>query len=254
MPATQENELALIVYAPALVGDDGRPLDVVHGMERVLPGVHLGWMVSGEGQRMALSDRDAWVTQETADGGFPLLRSGDDAFRVTVTGWESPAGSSPGGRAQLEVHAVLPLHAEGIAAAGAVLESIGENVRAFWGHATPFRAGVEIARQTQSGSANARPPPKGLPALKRPWDIRSPEIPMRLGWLNYWPAAAARTLGFPDPARDAELLSRSRRTASGGWLVQLTEMPLDLDDPTHVEELLRTYERFPKIGGRAPSR
>lgn len=252
MPATQENELALIVYAPALVGDDGRPLAVVRGMERVLPGVHLGWMVTGEGQRRVLSDRDAWIARETADGGFPLLRSGDDAFRVTVTGWESPAGSSPGGKAQLEVHAVLPLSADSIAAAD-VLVSIGENARAFWGHATPFRAGVEIARQTRSGTANSRPPPRGLPALKRPWDIRSPEIPMRLGWLNYWSAAAARAIGFPDPARDAELLSRSRRTA-GGWLVRLTETLLDLDDPTHVEALLRTYERFPEIGGRAPSR
>ncbi|WP_425442896.1 DUF5953 family protein [Stigmatella aurantiaca] len=243
----------MIVYAPALVGDEGRPLAVVRGMERVLPGVHLGWMVSGEGQRMALPDRDAWVTRETADGGFPLLRSGDDAFRVTVTGWESPAGSSPGGKAQLEVHAVLPLSVDSLAVAD-VLESMGGNARAFWGHATPFRAGVEIARQTKSGAANSRPPPRGLPVLKLPCDIRSPEIPMRLGWLNYWPAATARAIGFPDLARDAELLSRSRRTAAGGWLVQLTEKPLDLDDPTHVEVLLSTYERFPEIGGRAPSR
>jgi hypothetical protein len=81
--------------------------------------------------------------------------------------------------------------------------------------------------------------------------IRSPEIPHRLGWLNYWSAGAARAIGFPDPARDSELLSRARRTPMGGWVVQLTDAPLDLDNPTHLDTLPRTYERFPEIGGRS---
>jgi hypothetical protein len=81
--------------------------------------------------------------------------------------------------------------------------------------------------------------------------MRSPEFPHRLGWLSYWSAAAARAIGFPDPARDAELLSRSRSTATGGWVVQLTHAPLDLDNPAHLDALKRAYERFPEIGGRA---
>ncbi|KFE66321.1 hypothetical protein DB31_0794 [Hyalangium minutum] len=55
---------------------------------------------------------------------------------------------------------------------------------------------------------------------------------------------------FPDPARDAELLTRARRTPSGGWVVQLTDAPLDLDNPAHLDALKRAYERFPAIGGR----
>jgi len=96
-------------------------------------------------------------------------------------------------------------------------------------------------------------PPRGLPALRFPDSIRSPEIPRRLGWLNYWSAAAARAIGFPDPARDAELLPRSRRTATGGWVVRLTDAPLDLDNPAHLDALKRAYERFPEIGGRSIS-
>jgi hypothetical protein len=151
--------------------------------------------------------------------------------------------------AQFEVHAALPLSRS--AAAAAVLEGIAEAARAFWAHATPSGAGGEIARQTQDPTLSLEPPPRGLPALKVSWDISSPEIPHRLGWLNYWSAATAQTLGFPDPARDAELLSRSRRTATGGWVVQLTEAPLDLDNPIHLDALLRAYERFPEIGGRS---
>jgi hypothetical protein len=47
------------------------------------------------------------------------------------------------------------------------------------------------------------------------------------------------------------LLSRARRTATGGWVVQLTDAPLDLDNPAHLNVLLRAYERFPEIGGRS---
>lgn len=53
------------------------------------------------------------------------------------------------------------------------------------------------------------------------------------------------------PARDAEQLSRARRTASGGWVVPLTNAPLDLDKPSHLDALKRAYERFPEICGRA---
>ncbi len=58
-------------------------------------------------------------------------------------------------------------------------------------------------------------------------------------------------IGFPDPARDADLPSRSRRTATGGWVVRLTDAPLDLDNSAHLDALKRAYERFPKIGGRS---
>ncbi|HEX8822931.1 MAG TPA: DUF5953 family protein [Archangium sp.] len=46
-----------------------------------------------------------------------------------------------------------------------------------------------------------------------------------LGWLNYWSAATARVIGRPDPPHDADLLSRSRCTATGGW-IRLKDAPL----------------------------
>ncbi|KFE58459.1 DUF5953 family protein [Hyalangium minutum] len=254
MPATRPNEIALAVYAPGLEGNDGRPSAVVHGMERALPGLRLEWTISSEGKRIPVPQREAFLARGRPNGrGFPLLRNEDDGFRVTVTGWEKPTQLAPGGQAQFEVHAVLPLAAKGIAAAAEVLEAVAEGARACWGLATPFSAGVDIARQTKSRPDDLEPPPRGLPVLKSPSAMRSPEIPHRLGWLNYWSAAAARAIGFPDPARDAELLSRSRRTASGGWVVHLTEAPLELDIPAHLDALKRAYERFPEIGGRSAS-
>ena len=251
---TAKQKLTLIVYAPALVGDDHRSVAVVHGMERAFPGLCLGWRISEQGHFIPLPQRDATVALERPDGGFPLISNDDESALVTVTGLETSAVSASGAQAQLEVHARLPLTPSGIAAAADVLESVAEAARAYWGHATPSRAGLDIARQTKNWAANPHPPPRGLPALQLAWDIPSPEIPHRLGWCNYWSAATAQAIGFPDPARDAELLLRSRRTATGGWVVRLTEAPLDLDNPAHLDTLQRAYERFPEIGGRTAPR
>ncbi len=251
MTATQRNDLGIIVYAPALAGDTRRPVDVVHAMERALPGLRLVWTVSDEHQLIHLPQRDAWLAQATRNGGFPLVCNNDEHYPVMVSGLALAARFGPGGQELLEVHAELPLDTGGIAAAGGVLAVVAEGARAFWGQATPFRAGVDVARQTKNRPDDLEPPPRGLPVLKSPSAMRTPEIPHRLGWLNYWSAAAAQAIGYPDPARDAELLSRARRTASGGWVVQLTEAPLDLDHPAHLDALKRAYERFPEIGGRS---
>ncbi|MCY1033430.1 DUF5953 family protein [Corallococcus sp. BB11-1] len=253
MSPARRDEISLAVYAPALVGNDGRPLAIVRAMERASPGLRLEWKISDEGQPVPLTDRDAWVVQGRPNGpGFPLIcNGGPEDDLVTLFGLEIPAGLGPGGRPIFDVHAHLPLNAGTIAVAEAVLEAIAEGARAFWGYATPFNTNVEISRQVRHPVRKPGVPPRGLPALSLSEFIRSPEIPHRLGWLNYWSSATASVIGFPDPARDLDLLSRARRTAMGGWVVRLTDEPLDLDNPAHLEVLLRTYERFPVIGGRA---
>jgi len=248
---TTQNRLVLTVYAPALVGDDKRTLAAVHGMEKALPGLRLEWRVTGGRRLAALPQRDGWLVEKIKDGGFPLVCNGDESYPVTVMGRGSSGLFSPGGQALFEVHAKLPLDAAVIAAAAEMLERVAEGTRAFWGRATPHDAAVDIAYQTAPTLEGPPSPRRGLPALKLFEHIRSPEIPYYLGWLNYWSAASARAIGFPDPARDAELLSRARRTATGGWVVRLTDAPLDLDNPAHLDALKRAYERFPEIGGRS---
>ncbi|WP_163863890.1 DUF5953 family protein [Myxococcus eversor] len=252
MAATRRNDLGIIVYAPALVRDDDRPLAIVRAMERGCPGLRLEWTISDEGQPVPLPERDAWVAQERPDSpGFPLVcNGGEESDLVTLYGLELPADFGPRGQPLFEVHAALPLNDASLAVAAEVLADVAESARAFWGQMTPFRAGVDIARQTKNWAASPQPPPRGLPALMLPKDLGSPEIPHRLGWLNYWSDAAARAIGFPDPTRHAELLSRARRTATGGWVVGLTDAPLDLDNPVHLKTLLHAYEHLPELGGR----
>jgi hypothetical protein len=250
MPTPQQDYLGVIVYAPALVGDDSRLLAAVRGVERALAGSRLEWTISDEVRFISLPQRDAWVAQEMREGEFPLLCNGDESFLVTIHGLESSARRSPGGQAQFEVHAQLPLDPAGIAAASEVLANVAEGAAALWGHASPHSMGGELAQQMRRSAHGPEHSPRGLPMLQLPKHIPSPEIPQYLGWLNYWSPATARAIGFPDPGRDADLLSRSRRTSTGGWIVRLTETPLDLDNPVHLEALLHAYERFPEIGGR----
>ncbi|WP_434384781.1 DUF5953 family protein [Melittangium boletus] len=245
-----QNALSIHVCALALTDDDHRPVEVVHEMERAAPGLRLDWTVADDHQLRPLPQRDAWLARSTRNGGFPLVCNHDESHPVTLFGVETPAILGPGGHALFEVHAELPLEASVLAVAADLLEGIAKGACALWGHATPFRATVEIAEQTAT-ALEPRCPPRGLPALKRTKDLGSPRFPPRLGWLNYWSDAAARAIGFPDPARDAALLSRARHTATGGWIVQLTEAPLDLDNPAHLDALKRAYERFPGIGGRS---
>ncbi|WP_338023845.1 DUF5953 family protein [Archangium primigenium] len=219
-------------------------------MERAVPGLRLDWTVADDHQLRPLPQRDPWLARSTRNGGFPLVCNHDESHPVTLFGVEVPAILGPGGHALFEVHAELPLETSVLAVAADILEGMTKGACALWGHATPFRATAEIAEQTAT-ALEPHAPPRGLPALKRTKDLGSPLLPPRLGWLNYWSDAAARAIGFPDPARDADLLSRSRHTATGGWIVQLTEAPLDLDNPAHLDALQRTYARFPGIGGRS---
>ncbi|RYZ36474.1 MAG: hypothetical protein EOO71_31665 [Myxococcaceae bacterium] len=245
-----QKRLVLVAHGPSFAGEGGRALALVQGMERAFPGLRLVWTVSEGQELVALPQRDQWLAEATRDEKFPFLCNGDESNPVMISGLQKPAGLSPGGQPLFEMHAELPLDAISIAAAADVLEAVAEGAHAYWGHASPEGYGSEVSEQMRRSAHGPERSPRGLPLLKLSRHLRSPEIPQYLGWLNYWSSAAAKAIGFPDSAQDSELLTRARRTASNGWVVQLTDAPLDYNNPVHLEALKRAYERFPEIGGR----
>jgi hypothetical protein len=246
-----ESSLLLLVHAPELEGDSRRMRAVIYALEHALPGLHLDWTLSETGGIQPLSKRDAWLDEAAQDGELPALCNGDEDNLVTLSGWERAGHLSPGNEPLFEFHAELPMDARGIAMAGRLLEAMAESSRAWWGRVLTPSANLALSQQTRRRWQDAPEPPRGLPVLEPMELTPTPVVPHHLGWVNYWSAATVQRLGFPDPSRDAELLTRSRYTGLGGWLVRLTDTPLDLDNPAHLDVLRRTYARFPGIGGRA---
>jgi hypothetical protein len=79
---------------------------------------------------------------------------------------------------------------------------------------------------------------------------QSPLQPAILGWINYWSAETCEYLGFPEAARDGDLLRYATQTPQGSWIVKLCDEPLDVSLEPHVEMVASVYGRFPRLGIR----
>ena len=163
-----------------------------------------------------------------------------------------PGLFSPGGQAQFEVHAELPLDEPVIAAAAAVLEGVAEGARAFWGHATPdaAAAGHRVSDSTHAARAAVPTPGAARPEALRAHPLARDSLLPRVAELLVCRCRRGHRVSGPCPRRGAAVTRHGVRE-SGGWVVQLTDAPLDLDNPAHLDALKRAYERFPEIGGRA---
>jgi hypothetical protein len=235
-----------LFYAPPLADHDGRVLDIVTALEAAVPGVRLDHEVTRAGTARTLPDRDAFLRDVSARREFPVVFHGDESRYVGVGGHEQPGALMPGREVALEVWLSMPL-SEPHASLAEAVGHVGHAARASWGAASPDAAAVTIALQTMY---TGRPLPAGLPGLLVPAKLRDAFVPHRLGWLNYWSERTAQELGFPDAARDVDLLRRSLRVGKA-WCVRLTDEPLDLGRDDHLAQLRAAYDRFPSIGGRA---
>jgi hypothetical protein len=236
-----------LFYAPPPLEGDARIPAVVAALERALAGIRLEFVVTPAMAPLRLPDRDAFLHAAALRRELPLIFNGDEARYVMARGAEMPGVLAPGGAPLWEVHVSLPI-GEGPSRLDEAIGAVGRACAAFWGVSSPDQAAAIIATQIVHPHIS-RQPPLGLPGLKLPARRDDPLVPQRLGWINFWSAATAARLGFPDDSRDADLLPRSREVA-GAWTVRLTDDPLDLGRPDHVAALQKMYERFPAIGGR----
>lgn len=145
-----------------------------------------------------------------------------------------------------------------------LLVRLGDALGACWGQYTPAATARRLrqvqwcaclgSRMVKQEVRDMSPEERRLPLLgdTQYSPLESPLRPGWAGWLNYWSREVAAYLGFPDEARDSELLRHAYRTPAGGWLVKLGPAPLDAADPEHVMLLARVYERFPRLGFRPP--
>lgn len=221
--------LIAAVYAPLLSPGDGRIIAAHQAVDEAL-----GLPPRNPETRSSATQRSGLAE----DWG----RSGSHFARLMGLSWY-PGTAPVGLYALLEFSEAEDLVARSEQALGALSEALS----AFWGILSPEKLAAAAAGQIQKPGSMS--PPLGLPALKNEREL-PPEIPQRLGWINYWSKAAADAIGLSESAL-AELRVPWRRTRSG-WIVRLSEAPLDLDDAGDVGTLRAVYAQFPAIGGRSP--
>jgi hypothetical protein len=248
------DKLVVVSFAPPLAAVDSRPVVVARAIEETWPDERMVWELRRRrGKKYEYDpvehdeDRDAWLCGEAGDGRIPFVTNAVDDRLITLSGLTEAASLGSGGVAQLYVFGELPGTPPFLERAPAMLARLVSGLDAHWGMVTPEAAHLEIASQViPAGSGDT--PPRGLPPLLRSFDeLDGPNLPHRLGWVNYWSSATAARLRFPDERRDQEWLGRAQQTA-GGWIVRITDEPLDLERAEHLDALQRAYARFGAIG------
>jgi len=243
------SKLTLVAYAPPLEVGDDRPSALLEAFEKLFPEDRMNYTVSTEGVPLAIQNREAFLQSGALRGEIPLISNGLEDRHVSVFGHAIPAVLTPGGAPLLHIAIVLPETIEYVLKANQLLLRACERMRAYWGVGSPNETAAKITEQTVFPGIPIQPP-LGLPALLPPQQMASPILPQRFGWLNYWSAEAASALEFPNDSNDAAWFAEARRGADGGWILKLTDSPLDLTIPEHLERLKKAYARFPTIGRR----
>jgi hypothetical protein len=288
-------DMSAVWYAPPLSPGDDRLVCAVQAVERVLPWVELRYrMPSGadfgvseedygrlvleaaargeppfEGADIPvpLADRDRWLLDAPSRGKLPFICNHLEGRAVILQ--QIQVGPDEHVQPVLGVSADFPPEPGVWQHAADLMAEVGVALCAHWGNASTGLTSGALSSQILWDEPHPDRPPPGLPALVD--DDERSSVPYILGWVNYWSKEAAARIGFPDPARHAELLERARQVEGGGWVVQLTDEPLDicfrvhswcageykapeeprdLSNPAHLRALQRAYELLPAIGGR----
>jgi len=192
-----------------------------------------------------LSDRIAYITEKIQSGGpIPAFSNGRPkwAEAVSLTWLTWPDG--PGRQRRLRFVLTIPItiadrHGEEL------IQVLGIRAQAWWGYLATPGLGVLALQQTRRPWGEPIPP-KGLPVLCGEEEMDVIVRPHQFGWLNYWSEEAAGLQGIA--ASGVRNGVEVRKLDSGGWLIKLTDEPLDPDRADHFARLAGAYESFPGVG------
>ncbi len=203
-----------------------------------------------EVKKSLISDRKSWI-RSTIETGADFFISSDYAdknvyAKLTVSSSYTKFNEYP------ETTYVFNLRTNNKFDNGIIIRAIMElsNILGFyWGEVSPSETKTHLVNQIVRPHEKNRIPEFGLPVVKVPQFLSSPEIPFFIGWINYWSEETIRIIGFDDH-EDGKLFYKTHVIINRGVIVQLCETPLDTNLPDHLGILKRVYDRYSKIGGR----
>ena len=214
-------------------------------------------MSTGTRSRRGIADRLEFLRGIPSNGqiaDLPMVCTKGDRNFFSVSSNFYPETYGPAGNGTHIVTLCLP--ASTVGAVAGTLESVGDALSALYALWLPPAASWELSTVlfTNYTLPTQSPLQKelgrlGFPKYKQESRIDSMELPTELGWVNYWSPLTCKRLGFPDADRDTQLLSLSKKTPAGSWLVKLTPEPIDLTKSADVAALKSAYERFDVLDG-----
>lgn len=89
--------------------------------------------------------------------------------------------------------------------------------------------------------------PYGLPSINVKL-IENRNRPLIFSWINYWSPESSALVGITEA--DKKYFYKAEQLKNGGWVLQLTQEPLDINIPEHLTKLQDAYSRFQKVGGQ----
>lgn len=234
------------LFCPPLGSSDERPFRLVDIVEEEL-GEPLEHLVDSL-TPVKRGDRRAFIEGRLRQIAtrLPPFSNGKETWARNISAAGDMRPTGPGRKQQLRIQVSFPRSLAGTRGES-LLAELGPAMGAWWGAISFADLASSTGHQYSNSLEPPKRPPEGLPRLTRGHLLDSIARPHQLGWLNYWSHEAATLAGF-DASHDEAIVDGVRRIADRGWLVRLTEEPLDLSRATHRARLSAAYERFRGVG------
>ncbi|MEM7038361.1 MAG: DUF5953 family protein [Bacteroidota bacterium] len=234
------NEYILKVFCPESVAS----ASITAGLEALQShlNIHFTKMAFHDGQLKDVERLLPGVESGLQSGSFPAFSNGLNSNPVTFAGVKLQGPIAPAGETIWYFYCTFRSESEGMKG---LMADFGAATEAIWGTLSSKAVETQTRLQQQNWVDAAQL--NGLPRLADPPAFRSVHTPANFGWINYWSAATIADLQGGDFGR----FEAYQKLDSGAAIAMVTQSNLDFKDANHLHRMVRLYESFPSVGGRA---
>lgn len=215
-------------------------------LEHYYPSAKLDKFTDKNGAEIPIDDPLAFANQVLSQREIPMIYNDRDNLLLSLAGYflgEVYYASTPVFYLLIQI---MPGLSDDVCFD--FLGEISETLEAYWGSLSAKKHEGLTHQQFQAEQQILN---YSLPKLMSPSTYSGPEVPAKLGWINYW---SFPTMGKINPGNKVDLAklkpSKMKRTAGGATTVQLTPFPLDVESPADLAVLSNWYSYLTVVGNR----
>lgn len=215
-------------------------------LEHYYPSAKLDKFTDKNGTEVPIDDPLAFASQVLSQSEIPMIYNDRDNLLLSLAGYFLGEVYHPGTPIFYLLIQIMPSLPRDVCFD--LLGELSETLEAYWGALSAKKHEGLTHQQFQAEQQILN---HSLPRLMSPSTYSGPEVPAKLGWINYW---SFPTMGKINPENKIDLTklkpSKMRRTASGATIAQLTPSPLDVESPSDLAILSNWYSYLTVVGNR----